>query len=92
MRLHGPNLVSCKIVTGNQKTLLIGSYLAPSTLDHIPDLEEALNRFWGRDPIVMEYLNTYIGGLKNPWDQQVTDFLVSFGLGDLLDHFQQRLR
>ena len=61
MRFHGPNVVSCKIIYGYQQTLIIGAYLPPSTLDHLVDLEEALDRFPDRDPIVLRDLNTDIG-------------------------------
>ena len=43
MRFCRPNVVSCKIVDGNRKTPLIGAYLPPPNLDHLPDLEESLN-------------------------------------------------
>ena len=61
MRFHGPNVVSYKIVAGNQLLPLIGAYLPPSTLEHMSDLEEVLNRFLGRYHIVLGDLNAYIG-------------------------------
>ena len=76
---------------GSRKPL-IGAYLPQSTLDHLPDLEEALNRFLGKGPVFLGDINTDIGCLMNPWDQQVKDYLASFGMVDLLDNFQQRLR
>ena len=42
MHFHRPNMVKCKVVFGGQRTPFIGAYLPPSTLDHLPDLEEAL--------------------------------------------------
>ena len=71
---------------------LIGAYMPLSTLDHLPDLEEALNRFPGSDPVFLWDLNPDIFRLNNPQDLQVDDFLASFGLVDLLGHFQQCLR
>ena len=53
-RLHGPNVVSCEIVTGIQWTPFIRDYLPPSNMDRLPDLEEALNVFLGRDTISWE--------------------------------------
>ena len=38
---------------------LIGEYLPPPTLEHLPDLEELLNCFPGRDPIVLGNPNAY---------------------------------
>ena len=48
MQFHGPKLVSCEIISGIQWTSLIGFYLTPTTLDHLPNLEEELNHFPGR--------------------------------------------
>ena len=49
-RFHGPNVVSCKIVTGRTKTPVVGAYLPPSTLEHLPDVEE-LQQLKGLNPI-----------------------------------------
>ena len=91
-RFHRPNVVICKFVSGDQQTPLIRAYLPPSTLNNLPDLEESLNCFPGRDPVVLGDINVDIGLLINPQDQQVTYFLASFGLVDRLAHFQKRLR
>ena len=87
-RFHGPNMVSCKIVSGNQITPLIGAYIPPSTMYHLPDLEESLDRFLRRDPIIMGYMNADIFCLWNSCDQQVSDFLASLELMDFLGHFR----
>ena len=84
-------MVICEVVAGDQKTTFIGAYLPPSTLDHLPDLEEDLNCFPGRDTIVLGGMNVDIDCLRNPRYQQVYNFLAYFGLVDLLFHFQQRL-
>ena len=44
-RFHGPNVMSCEVVSGGKRTLFVGAYLPLSTLQHLPDLEEALTRF-----------------------------------------------
>ena len=66
MRFHGPNMVIYEIVSGAHQTFIIKKYLPSSTIDHLPDLEEALNRFPGREPIVMGDLDADIGILQNP--------------------------
>ena len=91
-RFHGPNVVSCEIVSDAQRNPLIGAYLPLSTIDCLEYLEEALNRFPGWDPIVMGDLNADIDHLQNPQSQQVAGFLASFGLVDLLRHFRQQMR
>ena len=48
---HGPDMVSCDIVTGLTRTPVVSAYLPPSTLEHLTDLEEDLKRF--RDPIFL---------------------------------------
>ena len=58
----------------------------PSTLYHLPDLEEAINRFLGRDPIFMGDLNKDIRRIQNPRNQKVDYLQASFGLLDLLGH------
>ena len=91
-QFHGPNLVSYKIISGTQRTPLIGIYLTLTTLDHIPDLEEALNHFLGIHPKILGDLKTDVVRMGNPRYQQVSNFLVYFGLVDLLCHFRKWLR
>ena len=71
---HRPNMVSCEIFTGLTRNPLVGTYLPPSTLEHLPDLEEALKRF--KDPIVLGDLNVDLNEERNLQRQQVTDLLV----------------
>ena len=86
-RFRGSNVVRCEINISNQQMPLIGAYLPPSTIYHLPDLEEALNRFPDRDPIILGEINADIGLLRNSRDQQVADLLASFRMVDLLSHF-----
>ena len=80
-------MVSREIVTSGKWTLIIGEYLQIFTLDHLPALEEALTRLWDQDPIMLGYLNAYIGQYKDPRSQQFADLLMEFGLVDLIHHF-----
>ena len=50
---HRPNMVGCVIFTGIKRTNLIMAYLRLPNMDHLPDLEETLNHFLGRDTIIM---------------------------------------
>ena len=45
---------------------LIGAYIPLSNLDHLPDLEEELNHFPDRNPVVLVDPNSYIVRLRNP--------------------------
>ena len=66
MQFHGPNVLSCEIVSGIKRTPLAIVYLTLTTLYHLPDLEEALNRFPGIDPIVLEELKSDLVWMGNP--------------------------
>ena len=63
---HRPNEVSCQLVARDKLRPLIRSYIQISTLDHLPDLEDAPKRFMGRDHFVLGDLNANIGCLSNP--------------------------
>ena len=88
-RFCGPNVVICEVITGVKKTPLISAYLPPSTLERLPDLEEALKLFRDQYPIVLGDHNSNIGQAQNPRIQQDANFLVDFRLMDLLHHFRK---
>ena len=64
----------------------------PFTLEHLPNLEEALSCFQYHYTLVLGYINADIGHSQKPRSQQVADMLMYFGPLDLLRHFHQRLR
>ena len=37
-RFHGPNVVSCEVISGGKQNPLVRAYLPPSTLEHLPDI------------------------------------------------------
>ena len=84
-------MVSCEILSGGQQNPLIGLYLPRTTLDQLHGFEEAINKFLGRDYIIIGHLNKDIVRLHNLWIQQVAYFLARFGLVDLLSNFMQRM-
>ena len=67
-------MVSCEIVIGLTWTPLVGEYLPSSMLEHLPDLEEAINHF--RDPIVPGYLDVDLEETSILWNQHVLDLLA----------------
>ena len=91
-RFHGTNVVSYEVVSTGKRTPLVGSYAPPSTLEHLPDIEEDLSRFRYQYPIVLGDLNTYIGQAQNPRSQQFADMLMDFSLVELIRHLCQCLR
>ena len=66
---HKKNVVSCEIVSGDKRTSLIGAYLLLSTLERLPDLEEALTRFRDQYLMVSGDLNAKIGQSQHPHSQ-----------------------
>ena len=48
-RFYGPNVVRCEVVAG-KRTSLIRAYFPPSSLEHLPDLAEALIHSWDQEP------------------------------------------
>ena len=65
MRYHRLNVVSCEIVTRTTWNPLVGAYLPHLTLEHLPDLEESLQRF--KDPIVLGDFNVYLDKERSSW-------------------------
>ena len=71
-------------------TPAIGEYLLPTTLDHLPNLEETLENLWVQDPILMVDLNIDLDDSRNPRSQIVAKILMEFFLIDFMHHFWQR--
>ena len=91
-RFHRLNMVIYEFFTDGKRTLIIGAYLLPSILEHLPDLEEALTHFRYQYTIVLGDLNSAIGKSQKPHSQYVADLLAEFGMIYLVHHFQQRWR
>ena len=82
-------MVRCKVITSSKQNPLIGAYLSPYTLEHLPDLDEDLTRFSVQDPIVVGDINADIRQVQNPCIQKVSDLLIEFGMLYLLRYFRQ---
>ena len=87
---HGQNVVSCEIFTGPTWTTLVGAYLPHSTLEDLPDVNEVLQQFNGRDPIVLGDLNMELENTRSSQSQRVADPLIEYGIIDLVQKFIQR--
>ena len=85
-RFHRLNMVSCEVVTNKKRSSVIGVNHSPSTLEHVPDLEEDLNHFWYKDTMFLGELRANINQAQNPRRHQVADLLIKFGLIDLLHY------
>ena len=84
-------MVICEVVTviNRKLTPITSAYLLPSTLDNLPDLEEALTLFRYHNPVVLVGLSANIGQYHNPQSQQVYYLMMEFGMVNLLLHFRQ---
>ena len=60
----GPNALSTVLVSGSSRTHIIGAYLPPSTLRHLPELEVALGRFPDLNPMIFGDLNADLSNLS----------------------------
>ena len=83
-------LTSCEVVTNIKWTPIIDAYFPTSTLEHLPYLEDSLERFQDQYPIVLGEMSVNIDKYQKPCSQQVADLLMDFCLMDLLHHFWQR--
>ena len=83
-------MVICELVTGLIRTPLVDAYLPLSTLNHMPDLEEALKRF--KEPILLEDLSMDLVKVRSLQIQRVAELLTEYGLIDLVRHFRRRRR
>ena len=91
-RFHGPNVVSCKIVTGTTRNPLVGAHLPPLTLEHLSGVEEELQQFKGWYPIVLGDLNVGLDDAQSLRSQRVADLLTEYSLIDLVRNFRQHRR
>ena len=73
---HGPNLGICEVSRGTSRTPIIGAYVPLTTLTHLPDLEESLERFRVKYPILLGYFNVYLDESQKPISQLVVDLLT----------------
>ena len=92
MHFHRQNMMVCEIVTGRIWTPLIGAYLPPLMLYHLPDFEEFLQRFKGLDLIVLGDLNVELEDVSSSRIQRVADLLMEFDLNNLAWQFLYRRR
>jgi hypothetical protein len=87
---HGPNVISCELVTGRRRVPIVGVYIPPGDLTTIEYLSRALDRFPQGNPVVLGDLNV---DLQSPWDARGTEIasaLSGHGLEDMLLHFKSR--
>ena len=92
MHFHRPTIISCEVVICTYQTPIIGKYLLTTTLAHLPNLEEDLERFRGQDLILMGNLNVDLDEAQKPRSQIVAIMLTEFGIVNLMHHFWKHRR
>jgi hypothetical protein len=86
---HGPNVISFELVTGRRHTPIVGAHIPPADLETIEHITRAMERFPGRDPLLLGDLNVDLGSFLDPREVETAAAVASFGLEDLLPHFRQ---
>ena len=91
IRTHGPNVISCTLVSGKRRWTLIGCYIPPSeddgtTLDYI---QEAIRTRAHHPLILLGDLNIEFHHPKDSRSELLTDGLALYGLTDLSNSYRK---
>jgi exonuclease III len=88
---HGPNVISCVLVTGTRQYPLVGAYIPPDGTTTLAFISEAANQFPGKPIILMGDINVDIRTTTpTTRDTEIMAFIASLGLEDMSKHFIQR--
>ena len=87
---HGPNVISCELVTGPKRVPLVGVYIPPNDLTTLGYLEQALERFPTGNPVVLGDLNVNLESPRDEREMEIVDLLCTSGLQDMMSHFKLR--
>ena len=93
VRGHGPNIVSCILVTGERRWKVVGIYCPPSETDGatLYHLQEALANTGSMPIILGGDLNVdLLNSGRSVRDTEIATVLASYGLDDMSRHFLQR--
>ena len=92
---HGPNVLSCWLVTGaNTRIPIVGAYVPPNDFNTVDQyISQAFERFpAGAKPLLLGDLNADLADPRSPRDAEMAATMAAYGLEDMLQHFQQRRR
>jgi hypothetical protein len=90
-RRHGPNIISCIIVTGKRQHPIIGAYIPPGDTTTLAYISEASNHFQGKPIFLMGDINVDLQTTTpNNRDTEIMAFLSALGLEDMSTHFLPR--
>ena len=93
IRHHGPNVISCLLVTGNRRYGVVGAYIPTADTLTLNQITRALDRF-PQDcvPVILGDLNVDFSDLQDQRAHTIANEIVTRGFDDLLLHFRQRRR
>ena len=88
--LHGPNLISCVLVTGSRRCGVVGACIPPTDLSALDQITHALDRL-PQDcvPVLLGDLNVDFMDLRDQQDHTIANKIVTRGFDNLLLHFRQ---
>ena len=86
--MHGPNVISAVIVSGNSRYGIVGAYIPPADTTTLIHITTALGRFPNRKVILVGDLNLDLGFIEMERDTEIADILATSGLFDMHHHFK----
>ena len=84
--LHGPNVISAVIVSGNSRYEVVGAYVPPTDSTTLVHIAAALVRFPSQKVILVGDLNLNLDSLETDRDMEIADILATSGLLDMQRH------
>ena len=85
-KLHGPNVISAVIVSGNSQYRVVGAYIPPKDTTTSVHIAAALARFPSQKVILVRDLNLNLDSLETDRDMEISDILATSGILDMHRH------
>ena len=88
--MHGPNVISAEIVSGNKRYGIVGAYIPPKDSTTSVHVTAALDRFASRrrQVILVGDLNINLDSPESERDVEIAQLLANAGLRDMHHHFK----
>ena len=90
IREFGPNVISCRLVTGRRTIGLIGAYVPPNDLDTMQYVHQAVDFLEGNSVVLLGDLNVELEVPRGDQALSIAADVAGFGLEDLRSHFKRR--
>ena len=86
--LHGPNVISAVIVSGNSRFGIVGAYIPPADTTTLMHITTALARFPNQKVVIVGDLNLDLGSIETERDMEIADILATSELLYIHRHFK----